>query len=400
MNRKRILVLGTLDTKGEEFAFLKEELLSRGCDPIVMDLGLLGKPAFEPDITCSAVLQRAGATLEEFQDGASRGRAIDAIILGGKRMVQELYREKRFDGIIAMGGGSGTTIGMQIMRELPLGVPKVQVTTLADLANFIGESDICVVRSMVDMLGLNSLTRLVIQEAASAITGLTEYRADQSVLRPCVAITCLGVTTPGVMKLRERLIRMGKEVIVLHFSTSIVDQLVESGMLEAIVDMTPSEITRSIIYPDTKGNPKRLLSAREAGIPILFAPGALDMLLYPHPISDIPSHLRDRQHVVHSPNMTLLATTKKERELLAEYLIRQLNASKGPAAVLLPIGGFSMWDVPGRAFHDAEAIAAFRTAVYATASSQIRVVETQANINDDEFADQAAELVHFLLTEK
>lgn len=382
-----IAILGTLDTKGEEFAFLRDQLQRRGHKTVVIDLGVMGEPSFEPDISREHVVSLGGASLDEFKNGNMRGKAIDTVIAGGKRLVRELYTSGHLDGVICMGGGSGTTIGLQIMSELPMGVPKVQVTTLTDLTRFIGNCDVCVVRSMVDLVGLNSVTRTIIQEAAGAISGMVTNKPEMRKVGKCIAITCLGVTTPGVMKIRQRLHELGKEVLVLHRRTDVVDMLVREDLLECMMDLTPSELQRGWLFPHGKPNMNRILTVREKGIPLIMAPGALDMLLQPSPVSELPDEFRERRNIVHSPNMTLLAATNEEYRMQAEYCQKILKLCKGPAYMIVPTKGFSMWSTEDKAFYNPDAVSDFINILQSGSKTNYRVRCIDAGFNDDAFAD-------------
>lgn len=382
-----IVILGTLDTKGEEFLFLKENITQRGFNTTVVDLGILGEPAFPADISREEVILRSGESIDALQSGDFRGRAINAVITGGKSIVRALYESGHLDGVVAMGGGTGTTIGMQIMNELPIGVVKVQVTTLTDLTHFIGNADICVIRSMVDLVGLNSVTRTIIQEAAGAVTGMASSKPVINRTGKCVAITCLGVTTPAVMKIRERLLSRNKEVLVLHRRTDAVSMLMKEDLLECMIDITPSEMQKGFLYPEGAPNMNRLMDVRNADIPLIMAPGALDMLLCPMPPENLDASLKDREMVIHSPNMTLLATTMNEYIRQAHYCADILNSAKGPTMMLIPIKGFSVWSAPGKPFSNPKAIKAFADTFNDSVSPRVGTVLVEANLNDDTFAD-------------
>lgn len=397
---KNILVIGTLDTKGEEFAYLKAQIERLGMRTTVMDLGTLGRPAFSGDIPREEVMARAGIRLAALIDGNARGQAIEAAILGGQRIAMELFQEGRIDGVIAMGGGSGTSMGTRIMRTLPLGFPKCLVTTLSNLTQFLGNADICVLRSMVDLVGLNGLTRMIIQEAAAAITGMVRHCSDTQAFKPCVAISCLGVTTPCVMKLREGLLKRGRDVVVLHFYTCIADDLAREGKLEAMLDITPCELTKGLIYPETGGMPQRLEAVRAAGIPIIAAPGALDMLLHAAPVEKIPHELAGRRYIAHSPNMTLLQTSAQERARMGAYITRQLCQGKGPAAIVIPKEGFSMWDAPGKAFFDPEGIRAFTRSVQTAMDGSLCLRMSSGNINSDGFVQDVLRVFDEMMGKK
>ncbi len=382
----RVLVLGTLDTKGEEFAFLRDQLRAAGCEPWVVDLGILGVPAFAAEFPREEVLRRAGTSVGEMATGARRGDAIDAVIVGGREIVRELHAEGVIDGVIAMGGGSGTTVGTTIMEVLPFGFPKLVVTTLSHLLPHVHGVDVVVVRTPVDLVGLNAITRATIRQAAAAITGMARLGAPDFEAVRSVVITCLGVTTPGVMKVRERLQQLGREVIVLHYETLELGTLVEAGAVGAVLDLTPNEITRGMIHPPGPDDTDRLRAVRERGIPLVVAPGALDMTLHFMPAGDRPDALADRPYVVHSPDATLIRTTREEQARLGRVLGAQLQTARGAVAAVLPMAGFSIWDAPGKPFEQPDAREALATEL-TNAAGGVPVVRVDASINDDRFAD-------------
>lgn len=384
--KPRILVLGTLDTKGEEFAFLRNELIGLGCDPVVVDLGVMGEPLFEGDVPRTEVLAKAGYTLDELRGGAKRGESIEAVIAGGTAVARELFDAGQIDGVIAMGGGSGTTIGTTIMQAIPFGVPKVVVTTLSRLHPWIKGTDVVVVRTLVDLVGLNPITRSHIAHAAAAIAGMSRHTSRPVNESRSILITCLGVTTPGVMKLRDLLLSAGKEVLVLHRRTHNVPLLIEADAVEAIVDFTPNEIIDAVIHPKDGDPDERLRSAREAQIPIVLSAGALDMYIHFGSTEALPAPLADRKRVVHSRDALLLKTSPEEQALLGSVLGRQLAMSAGPATAVVPMRGFSMWDAEDREFCDPKARESFALALEAEAPAG-SVKRVDAHINSDDFAE-------------
>jgi len=384
--KRRVLVIGTLDTKGEEFAFLRDEIRRRGCEVLVMDLGIMGTPLFAGDITREQVIERAGYGLEQLRGGTRRAEAIDAVIAGGRAMTRELFERGEVEGVIAMGGGSGTTIAQAIMRDLPFGTPKVIVTTLTNVNPIVRSNDVVLVKTMVDLVGLNAITRTHIQHAAGAIAGMVQVKPEADRREKSVVITCLGVTTPGVTRIRQRLLERGRHVIVLHRRTHAMDVLLDSGVVEAVVDVTPSEITEEIVYPGSSDDSARLERVRDSGIPVVVSAGALDMLIHLQPADTRPPELADRPHVVHSPTATLIRTTVEEQRRLGSVLGRQLRRARGPAAAVIPMKGFSMWDASGGPFEQPEARAAFADALEDGARG-VRVERVDAHLNDDEFAD-------------
>lgn len=399
-----VLIIGTLDTKGEEIGYLRDEIRKRECRCLVMDVGVLGEPAFQADICRDDVIKRGGGKREELfkaaEKGAARGAAVNIVISGGTQIVKDLLIQKAFDGIISIGGGTGTTIGTAIMRSLPLGLPKIQVSTVPGsprviMSRYIGDKDIMVLNSIVDIVGLNRITRIIFQEAAGAIAGMVKKKPHWDDNRRCVAITCLGVTTPMVMKVRQFLVERGREVVVLHKRTDVLEELVAENMVEAILDLTPNELVNIVVHPgssETPSSSKRLQRAREAGIPIIFAPGALDMILVPVPSGDVPEELKDRKFRIHTPHMTLVRTTEDELRAMGKYLGETVKLTTGPVGVVVPLAGFSAMDREGSDFHNENAITGFLRELDNTAAGKGEIKQVQAHINSNEFIKAVCEM--------
>jgi len=397
--RPRVLVLGTLDTKGEEFQLLRDELCAAGCEPIVLDMGIMGTPLFPGDIPRETVVERAGRSIESLGGGDRRADAIASVIAGASAIARELYDAGGFAGIIGMGGGSGTTMSSAVMEELPFGVPKLIVTTLSRLQPHIRGVDIVVVRSLVDLVGVNPITRMHIRQAAGAMAGMVALAPEQTRTGKSVVITCLGVTTPAVMRVRELLLARGKDVIVLHRRTHAMDTLLDAGLVEAMLDLTPNEITEGMIYPPGADDRERLQRVRAEGVPLILAPGALDMLLYFGQCEQRPPELADRVFVVHSRDATLIRTTVDEQRRLGCVLGAELRHSSGPVAALVPMRGFSMWDASGRPFDQPEARRAFLDGLLSTAGETL-VLALDHHINDHAFADAVVTTLLDLLGEE
>lgn len=393
-----VLIVGTLDSKGEELSFLRQEILRRECNCIVMDVGCSGKPAFEADILREEVAERGGYPISYLsQKSTERGMAIDTMIRGGALAAREMLAEGKFDGIIALGGGTGTTIGTLIMQELPFGVPKVQISTLPgnfrDTRRFFGQKDIMMLNSMVDLVGLNSITRTLIEEGAGAITGMVRYKPNLAGAKRSVVITCLGVTTPGVMKVRQRLIERGKEVIVLHGTTKAVGELVAAGMVEMMLDLTPNDFIDYLKNEDGTPDLKRLGCIRAAGIPLVVAPGGLDVILCAMPADNLPQHLKGRPVGIHTEFMTLVGTTAEEKVKFGRIFGEMLCESAGPIGAVIPEGGISARSCEGTAFHDPDAVEAFAQGLGSAAPDRLVIHKTKAHINDEEFADTVMNVI-------
>ena len=386
---KTVLLISTLDTKGEESRYLREEILKRGCKCLVMDVGVLSKPLFAADINRDQVIKRGGGVRQELEtaatQGAGRGQAVDIVIRGGSAIAKELFQDGKVDGVISMGGSTGTSIGTSIMRALPFGVPKVQVSTLPgtsrDMTRFFGTKDIMMLNSVVDLVGLNSITRVILEEAAGAITGMLSFATLPSNPVRCVAITCLGVTTPMVMKVREGLVERGREVVVLHKKTHALNDLVAQGLVDAVLDLTPNELIDLMFFPGGSSGAQRLAGVRETGIPQIIAPGGLDMIITALPVKDLPEQYQSRKQRIHTAWNTLVRTSKPELRLVGETMGTHITQSKGPVGVVIPLGGFSAMDCEGSDFRDTEADREFVEALRKNVDRDIEIREVHANIN-------------------
>ena len=266
------------------------------------------------------------------------------------------------------------------MRELPLGIPKVQVSTLLGsrrrvMARYIGNKDIMMLNAVVDIVGLNRITCTVLQEAAGAIAGMAKKGVQMDDRKPCVAITCLGVTTPMVMKVRQYLVDRGHEVVVLHKQTSVLEELVAENMVEAVLDLTPNELVDIVVHPGSSETPSssaRLKCARESGIPIIFAPGGLDMILAGEP-SKIPEEFKTRKSRMHNPHNVLVRISEDELRAMGKYLGETINLVTGPVGVVVPMAGLSAMDREGSDFHDTAAIAGFLQELNNTVADQVEI---------------------------
>lgn len=392
-----VLVIGTLDTKGEELRYLCDEIRRRGSRPLVMDVGVLGKPAFEADIKRGDVVARGGGDIKALSEGAthgsSRGEAVDVVIRGGSDICKELLAGKLFDGVVAVGGGTGTNIATSIMRSLPLGIPKVMLSTLPcnvkDTTRYFGRKDITMISCVVDLVGLNGITRSALRHAAGAITGMVALGNNVIEKKKSVLITCLGITTPSVMAVRQRLVDSGRDVVVLHKRTETVDMLMDEKLLEveAFIDMTPNELVDYVVYPGDKPVKDRLGKVLEAGIPYIFVPGGLDIILLLQPASSIPEALLGRKFKVHTPSATLVRTKPDELLKIGTALSGILREAKGPVEVLIPMKGLSAMDVESSDFHDYSAIEKFAEGLARIPGGAVCVRKFDCNINDAAFTD-------------
>ena len=400
------LLIGTLDTKGSELAFVREILRGEGIDTVLVDVGSLGPPSVKPDITRDEVFSAANTTLDEVAHRSDRGFAVTKAAEG----VAVLALTCGYDGILAIGGSAGTTIGTSAMRVAPFGTPKVMVSTLASgqTRPYLQGSDIVLIPTVADLEGLNRITRTVLRNAAYALIGMLRDGPVTTTVeekRPVVAATMFGVTTPCVHHAREVLELAGCEVIVFH-ATGVGGQAMESlirdGRIDAVLDLTTTEIADELVGGVLSAGPDRLEAAGRAGIPQVVSLGALDMVNF-GPRATVPERFQRRLFHVHNPNVTLMRTTAEECAAIGRTIAEKLNTAQGPVDILIPRGGVSALDAPGGPFASAEADEAlFRSIEENLDASRpgVRLSFTDFHINDPEFAEQAAARVLEMLETK
>jgi uncharacterized protein (UPF0261 family) len=398
MIRKTIALIGTLDTKGQEFAFLRNRIQGAGIGTAVIDVGVLGQPFFEPDISRAEVAAAANEDLATLQSGADRGRSVSVMALGATVILRRLFEQRSIDGVVSLGGSAGTTIATAAMRALPFGFPKLMVSTVAsgDIRPYVETRDICMMPSVVDIAGLNSVSRRIIGNAAAAICGMVACEpASAAEEKPAIAATMFGVTTPCVTAARRILEERGYEVLVFH-ATGVggraMEQLIEDGAFQAVLDITTTELADELVGGVMSAGPRRLEAAGRKGIPQLVCPGAIDMVNF-GPMESVPSQFRSRLLYRHNPSVTLMRTTPEECAEIGRIAAGKLNGASGPVTVLIPLHGVSAIDKPGAPFYSPAALDAYRSAMKAALSPAVRLVELDAHINDDTYARAAAELL-------
>jgi len=394
---RTLLLIGTLDTKGEELAFVRDLVRERGHEVLTIDVGVLGDPSFEPGIGAEQVAREGGASLFELREKADRGRAIDAMIAGLERIVPALHSEGRFDGVLGLGGGGGTALATAAMRALPVGVPKVMVSTMAsgDTSPYVGIKDVTMMYSVVDIAGLNPLSRRVLANAAGAVCGMLEQDVPPSEDRPMVAATMFGVTTPCVDAVRRRLEEAGLVVTVFHATGSggrAMETLIAEGWFVAVADVTTTEWCDEVVGGVLSAGPDRLTAAGRAGLPQVVSVGALDMVNFGG-MDTVPERFRSRTLYKHNPGVTLMRTSPEECAEIGREIGERLAAATGPTTLLLPLGGVSMIDADGEPFHDPAANEALFASLRRHVGENVEVIEIAAHINDPSFADAIADRV-------
>lgn len=395
-----VLLLGTLDTKGEEYGFVRDQLRSQGIETLVVDAGIMDTPRLDADIPRAEVARAAGTDIASLVKVGDRGSAIDAMMAGARDVISPLVTQGRIQGIFGMGGSGGATLVSGVMRELPVGFPKMLVSTIAsgDTRPYVGTSDIAMMSSIVDISGVNQLSERILANAAGAIAGMArayESFRPSTGQKPVIGATMFGVTTPCVTVARERLEELGYEVLVFH-ATGIggdtMESLIHGGVITGVLDTTTTELADALVGGELPAGPERLETAGSMGLPQVVSLGALDMVNF-GPMNSVPEQFRDRHLFRHNASITLMRTTAEENAELGSTIARKLNAAKGRVSLFIPRRGVSMIDVEGQAFHDPEADNALFTAVLAEIDEGVRVHDLDLDINDPEFATAMADEV-------
>ncbi len=391
-----IAIIGTLDTKGHEVAYLRGLVEARGHRTWVIDPGVLGDPATEADFRREEVARAGGAELQELVAAGDKGRAIQAMMDGTRAIVARLYAEGRLGGVLAVGGGQGTAIGTAAMQALPIGVPKVMVSTIASGRNvfepYVGTSDVTLMHSVADILGVNTVTRKVFGNAAAAVVAMAESAETvEEGGRTVLGATMLGLTTPCVLHAKELLEAQGYELVTFHPNGTggrALERLVDEGLIRGVLDVSTQELAGEVCGGLFDAGPGRLTAAGRQGIPQVVVPGGTDYVVL-GPLSSLTAEQRRRPLIVHNPNITLVRTDKQEMAEIGRLMARRLNAARGPAAVLVPLGGFSYSDRPGHAFFDPEADAALVYALKQGLEAHVELDLVNAHVNDAAFAREA-----------
>jgi uncharacterized protein (UPF0261 family) len=391
-----VVIVGTLDTKGAEIGFARDVIEAQGVETHLVDVGVLDDPSTTPETPASEVARAGGTTLEELREKQDRGPAMEAMGEGARIVAERLHEEGELDGVLGLGGSGNTSIATTAMRALPVGVPKLMVSTMAsgDTEPYVGSRDIAMLYSVADIEGLNQLSRTVIANAALAMVGMVSNDPAVEVEeKPTVGITMFGVTTPCVKTARAYLEDRGYETIVFHATGTggrAMEQLVREGIIDGVLDVTTTEWADELVGGVLNAGPERLDAAGEVGIPQVVSTGALDMVNF-GPRDSVPEEFAGRQFHVHNPQVTLMRTTPEENAELGRILAEKLNAATGPTTLALPLGGVSMLDVEGEDFYDPEADAALFDALREHLDDGVELLEFDHAINDDAFATAIAE---------
>jgi uncharacterized protein (UPF0261 family) len=392
-----VILLGTLDTKGAEFQFVRDLLQQAGIHTLVIDAGVQGPPHFTPDVAREEVFAAAGTSLADVQKAADRGKAVELAARGASKLVLDLHAQGKVDGILGLGGSAGTTIATAGMRALPFGVPKLMVSTLASgqVKHYVGVRDIMMLHSVVDISGLNRISRRVLRNAATAMAGMVRTLVllpGGQERKPLLSATMFGVTTPCVDAARKILEAAGNEVLVFHATGTgglTMESFILDGLIAGVLDITTTELADELVGGILSAGPDRLTAAGLRGLPQVISLGALDMVNFGPP-DTVPAQFKDRKFYQHNSSVTLMRTTPDENDQLGKQIAQKASAAKGLTAVLVPLKGVSAIDAAGKPFWWPEADQALFQSLRNWMSPHVKLVELDLHINDPAFAREAA----------
>lgn len=392
---KTIAIAGTFDSKGTEYLYLKALIEEQGLKTFTIHAGVF-EPEFEPDVSNAEVARAVGEDIKEVAAKKDRARGTEVLTKGMEILVPKLYEEGKFDGIISMGGSGGTALVTPAMRALPVGVPKVMVSTMAsgDTSRYVGTSDIVMIPSVVDVAGINSISSKIFANAAFAIAGMVSFENKQvTEHKPLIAATMFGVTTPCITMAKEYLEKQGYEVLVFH-ATGIggqsMEALIRGGFIQGVLDLTTTEWCDEVVGGILAAGPHRNEAAALAGIPQVVSVGAVDMVNF-GTYDSVPAQFAGRNLYKHNPSVTLMRTTVEENREIGKRLAEKLNMATGETVLMLPLKGVSMIDAEGEAFYGPEEDQAlFDTLKSEIINDKVKIMEMDAHVNDEEFAVGAA----------
>ncbi len=400
---KTVVLAGALDTKGAEFSYVRKVIRRAGLDVLTVDFGVLGEPAFIPDISRAEVAQAGGGDLERWRSGEHKDEAMAGMAAALAVVVRRLFDEGRLDGIFSMGGSGGTSVATTAMRTLPVGVPKLVASTVGggDVSGYAGTKDITFMPSVVDIAGFNRISQRIYANAAAAIAGMVAAEPPAAEQATMIAASMFGNTTAAVDQARARMEGQGYEVLVFHATGTggrTMEDLVRDGYFQGVLDLTTTELADEVCGGVMSAGPDRGRAAPASGVPVVLVPGCVDMANFGAP-QTVPARYAGRHLYNWNPNVTLLRTNAAENTRIGEMLTAAANAATGPVAVLLPLRGVSMLDSPGGQFWDPAADRACYEAIRAHLKPSVPVEEVDANINDEAFAQRAADLLLAMIRE-
>ncbi|MDX2160029.1 MAG: Tm-1-like ATP-binding domain-containing protein [bacterium] len=407
-----VLLIGTLDTKGPETAYLGERVRAHGCDTLVLDSGILGEAqGITADFDRRTVAEAAGSSIDALRAAGTRGKAVEEMLNGVRRIALDLHSAGRIHGVAALGGAEGSVLAAAACKALPIGFPKLIVSPIASghrkFAPFVGTKDVMVMHSVVDILGLNAVSCPIFDGAAAAIAGMAKAYVKRGAVfssanRPAIAATMLGNTTRPLMRIRPRLEADGYDLVIFHANGvggAAMEELTEAHCFSAILDYTLSEAAGYIAGGFHNAGGSRFEAAARLGIPQVIVPGCLDFVVFGAK-HEVPTQFQDRPMYYHNPEFTLVRLTPDEQLRAAQFVIDKLNSARGRVTVLMPLGGGSIMDIEGGAFWQPELNGRVRALFRERLNPAVEYREVPAHINDDGFADATYDALHQLLQTK
>ncbi len=401
---KTVALLATLDTKGVEIGFMRDCIIARGHQALVIDSGLMGEAATVANLTNAQVAEAGGSSLQALRRNADREESAPIMAAGATKLVAELVARGAIHALVALGGTQGTTLSTAVMRALPYGFPKIMVSTMAsgNVAPWVGTRDITMMYSVTDIMGLNPFMRRVLANAAGAACGMAEVDLPDSAAKPLIAITTVGITTQGAMKAAEVLQAAGYETIVFHAVGTggrAMEEMMRQRLIGAVLDYSTIEVSNEMFHALLAGGPDRLTTAGALGLPQVLCPGAIEVLVFNEP-ETVPERYSDRRLVRHSPQITDLRLNRDEMADVGREVGRRLSSTKDDAIFLIPKAGYDSYATEGEVFFDLDADAAFVQALRGSVPERVAIIERDLDINDPAFAAEAANMLIGLMQAK
>jgi uncharacterized protein (UPF0261 family) len=401
-SKKTIVLVGRLDSKGKEYAYVRDVFLRGGFNVVVVDAGTRGTPQFKPDISREEVARAVGVEIHNVVDRTDESKEIQIMMEGASRITRRLYESGKLDGIMALGGSRGTAIGTAAMRALPFGIPKVMVSTIAsgDMRPYVGTRDITVIHSVTDIVGLNRMTKRLLTYAAGAVMGAvaTEPEIETSG-KLLIAMSMMGGINRAAFSAQKILEEKGFEVVAFHSvgtGGQAMEETIEQGLVDGALDLVTHELTDHLFGGYYDAGQTRLETAGRKGIPQVIIPGCLDFIAFSPP-DKIPENFKERKIYWHTPEVAIVRANRDEMAAIGKAMAEKLNKALGPTAVVIPLKGFSPGNRQGKALFDPEADAAFIEVLKRNIKPSVRVVEVDAHINDEAFAEKAVNLLGELM---
>ena len=400
--KKSIAIVATLDTKGQEAEYLRKQIAAQGIHVILIDSGVLGAPAVEATITREAVAKAANTTIDNLKKQNKKGVAITKQSEGLRNIVQQLFIEEKIDGIIGIGGGQGTSICTTAMRALPIGFPKLMLSTIASghfrFGPYVGTKDVCMMFSVTDIAGLNAISLPILDNAANAIWGMVSRKQPAPIHQDMIAVSMLGITTPCIMQVKDKLERVGYDVVAFHASGAggaAMEELIEKGEFIAVLDINMHELINDL-YGGLAGTPGRLTAITCTEIPAVVSVGGIDALAF-ESLDKAPKELRNRPHATHNAQIIHIRPSPEQMAKTAQVMAERLNRALGPTVVTIPLKGFSDYNREGGELWDPEGNKAFIETLKAQLRPEIPIVQIDAHINEPVFAEVNATCLSGLL---